>query len=99
MTQSRRAQYLAPATSAEVSAAFDGAVARLCEVHNFSTLDPAALLHVLTSLIAEGEARIGLAVSDARASGLSWSQIGDLLGVTRASAWQRYSDLGDAAHR
>ncbi len=73
-----------------MAGAFDGAVARLCEVHNFSALDPGALLHVLTSLIAEGEARIGLAVSDARTFGLSWSQIGDLL---RRNPGQRLAAL------
>jgi len=30
-------------------------------------------------------------VADARDQDYSWAQVADLLGVTRASAWQRYA--------
>ncbi|MGH9072105.1 MAG: hypothetical protein ACRDX8_13310 [Acidimicrobiales bacterium] len=93
MSEPRRDCYLPPATGGEVAGAFDAAMTRLCEVHNFSTMDPPALLHELASLIAEGQARVAQAVIEARGHGLSWSQVGDCLGVTRASAWQRYSAL------
>ncbi len=38
----------------------------------------------------EIDSRIPRAVADARDQEYSWAEIGDLLGVTRASAWQRY---------
>ena len=48
-------------------------------------------LHLLTSLIEEATKRLPRAVADARDQDLSWAEIADLLGVTRASAWQRYA--------
>jgi hypothetical protein len=48
-------------------------------------------VHFLASLIAEAQHRLPLAVADARDQDYSWAQIADLLGVTRASAWQRYA--------
>ena len=47
-------------------------------------------LHLFASLAAETSSRLPQAVADARAYGLSWAQVADLLGVTRASAWERY---------
>ena len=56
--------------------------------------DPAALeLAVLRGLIAERrdvEGRIALTVQKLRASGASWTVIGDMLGVSRSAAQQRY---------
>jgi hypothetical protein len=57
--------------------------------------DASADLHVLTSLIKEAESRIARAVADARDQEYSWAEIADLLGVTRASAWQRYAARTD----
>jgi hypothetical protein len=39
---------------------------------------------------AAGEDSEAVLEADARDQECSWAQIGDLLGVTRASAWQRY---------
>ena len=39
---------------------------------------------------AAAEAAVALAVSDARAEGWTWQQIGDVLGVSRQAAQQRY---------
>ena len=33
------------------------------------------------------------AVAAARNNGMSWQRIADLLGRTRSSVWERYSDL------
>jgi DNA-binding transcriptional regulator YiaG len=49
-------------------------------------------LHVIASLLAEARSRLPGAVAAARdQDDLSWSQIADLLGTTRASAWERYA--------
>lgn len=37
----------------------------------------------------------GLVVDEHRRQGKSWAQIGDLLGVSRQAAWERYSVTGD----
>lgn len=48
-------------------------------------------LHLLMSLIEEATGRLPRAVADARDQDLSWAEIADLLGATRASTWQRYA--------
>jgi len=42
-------------------------------------------------LIDEATRRLSGAVARARGQDYSWAEIADLLGVTRASAWQRYA--------
>jgi hypothetical protein len=59
---------------------------------DFEDGDPAAIVHVLASLAWQLDGRLVLAVADARRWGCSWAEVADLLGVTRASAWQRYAD-------
>ena len=46
--------------------------------------------HVGGQIVQHDVRRLPRAVADARDQECSWAQIGDLLGVTRASAWQRY---------
>jgi hypothetical protein len=53
--------------------------------------DGGAELHLLASLIAEAERQLPQSVALARDQGYSWAEIGDLLGVTRAAAWQRFA--------
>ena len=53
--------------------------------------DSGATLHLLVSLLHEAERQLPTAVANARDQEYSWTQIADLLGVTRASAWQRYA--------
>jgi hypothetical protein len=48
-------------------------------------------LHMLVSLQHEITARLPDAVADARDSYHSWAEIADLLGTTRAAAWNRYA--------
>jgi hypothetical protein len=67
-------------------------VASLMTARDFDDGDPAALVHVLASLAWQLDGRLALAVADARRWGCSWAEVADLLGVTRASAWQRYAD-------
>jgi predicted transcriptional regulator len=46
-------------------------------------------------LIDEATRRLSGAVARARGQDYSWAEIADLLGVTRASAWQRYAGRTD----
>jgi hypothetical protein len=48
--------------------------------------DSAVRLHALTSLIAQAEQLLPQAVHDARDQELTWTQIGELLGTTAATA-------------
>lgn len=91
MSEPRRDHYVAPATGADSQGALDAAVEFLCAARDLDTRDPTATLHLVASLIAEAQARLPRAVRQARDYGCSWAEVADLLGVTRASAWQRYS--------
>jgi hypothetical protein len=55
--------------------------------------DPASGLRQAVLLDAMTQRALTLAVRQGRASGLTWEQIGDLLGVTRSAAHQRFSKL------
>jgi hypothetical protein len=88
----RRDHYLKPATDEYSQHTLDDAVATLATLRGMAWLgDTAVTLHILTSLHAEIEQRLPRAVADARDQDHSWAEIADLLGVTRASAWQRYA--------
>jgi hypothetical protein len=52
--------------------------------------DSAACLHALTSLIAQAEQLLPQAIHHARDQELTWTQIGELLGTTAATAARRY---------
>jgi Phage integrase family len=52
--------------------------------------DSAVRLHALASLITHAEQLLPEAVCDARDQELTWAQIGDLLGITAATAARRY---------
>jgi hypothetical protein len=49
-------------------------------------------LHTLASLIAQAERLLPQAVHDARDQDLTWTQIGELLGTTAATAARRYGE-------
>ncbi len=92
MRESRRDHYLAPATGDDTEQVLEDAIDTLGTLRNLPWLgDAGATLHLLTSLIAEAQRRLPRAVADARDQHYSWAQIADLLGITRASAWQHYS--------
>ncbi len=92
MRSPRRDHYIAPRTGPDSRQALDAAVRSLLAARHFDDGDPPATLHVLASLAAQLEGRLATAVTAARRWGCSWAEVGDLLGVTRASAWQRYTD-------
>jgi hypothetical protein len=54
--------------------------------------DSSAHLHALASLIAQTEQLLPQAVADARDQELTWTQIGELLGTTAATAARRYKN-------
>ena len=92
MREPRRDHYLAPATGEDTERVIDDAIETLGTLRSLPWLgDAGATLHLLTSLIAQAQHRLPRAVADARHQDYSWAQIGDLLGTTRASAWQRYA--------
>ena len=92
MREPRRDHYLAPATGEDTERVLEEAIATLATLRNLPWLgDAGATLHLLTSLIEQAERRLPQAVADARDQDYSWAKIADLLGVTRASAWQHYS--------
>lgn len=92
MTGPRRDQYIPPSVGDDSERAVDAAVVALGELRGLGLPgDAAAALHLLASIVAEAGRHLPAAVTDARDQGCSWAQIADLLGVTRASAWQRYA--------
>jgi hypothetical protein len=52
--------------------------------------DSAVHLHALASLIAQAQQLLPQAIHDARDQELTWTQIGELLGTTPATAARRY---------
>jgi hypothetical protein len=91
MRESRREHYLAPSAGDDSEAVLEAAIDSLATSRGLLPLGDASVeLHLLVSLMVEAERRLPRAVADARDQECSWAQIGDLLGVTRASAWQRY---------
>jgi hypothetical protein len=52
--------------------------------------DSGVRLHALASLIAQAQQLLPRAVHDARDQELTWTQIGELLGTTAATAARRY---------
>jgi hypothetical protein len=91
VTSERRDYYLGPAADEETERVLDEAVASLAVARNMGSGGAGVELHLLVSLLAEAESRLARAVGVARDCGYSWAQVADLLGVTRASAWQRYA--------
>ncbi len=92
MREPRRDHYIEPATGPDSGRVIDEAIASLGTLRNLAWLgDSGATLHLLVSLIHQAEQQLPRAVADAREQEYSWAEIADLLGVTRASAWQRYA--------
>jgi len=103
MREPRRDHYVGPGTGEDSRLVVDAAIEGLCAARNLPTEDVPARLHVIASLAADLQARLGPAVAEARQYGCSWAEVADLLGVTRASAWQRYggteNDVNDPTIR
>ncbi len=91
MREPRRDHYITPSTDPDSHDVIHAAIQSLGAARNLDTDDPSNRLHLLASLMNETQARLPRAVDEARDHNLSWAEIADLLGVTRASAWQRYA--------
>ena len=92
MREPRRDHYLHPTTGPDSEHVIDDAIATLGTLRNLPWLgDAGATLHLLTSLIHQAQQQLPRAVANTRAQHYTWAQIADLLGTTRASAWQRYA--------
>jgi len=97
MRETRRNHYLSPATGDDAEAVLGDALVSLGTQRQLWPGDAGVTLHLLTSFTAQAERRLPLAVADARDQGYSWAEIADLLGVTRASAWQRFANPAQPA--
>jgi hypothetical protein len=92
MREPRRDHYIGPATGEDSGAVLDAAIESLGKLRGLEWVgDAGVTLHLLASLVGEARSRVPRAVADARDQDYSWGQVAELLGVTRASAWQRYA--------
>lgn len=91
----RRDYYLGPTKGEDTVRVHDEAIASLAAARNIGLGEAGDDLHLLMSLLVEAESRLDDAVCAARVQKYSWAQIADLLGVTRASAWQRYASSAE----
>ena len=87
----RPGQLPAPTTGDDTLAVLNNAVDQLARLRTAYWLgDSTVRLHALTSLIAQATQLLPQAVHDARDQELTWTQIGELLGTTPATAARRY---------
>jgi site-specific recombinase XerD len=87
----RPGQLPAPAAGPDSLQVLDEAVDQLARLRTPYWLgDSAVRLHALASLIAQAQQLLPQAVHDARDQELTWTQIGELLNVTAATAARRY---------
>lgn len=101
MAAPERTRHIGPKTGRDSRAVLDEAVASLGRLRMPTGWlgDGGAELHLLASLIAEAEHQLPGTVALARDQDYSWAEIGDLLGTTRAAAWQRFGDQVATARR
>ena len=87
----RPGQLPAPRTGDDSLQVLSQAIEHLARLRTAYWLgDSAVHLHALANLIAQAEQLLPQAVRDARDQELTWTQIGELLGTTAATAARRY---------
>ena len=87
----RPGQLPAPTTGNDSLQVLNEAVDQLARLRTAYWLgDSAVHLHALASLIAQAQQLLPQAVHDARDQELTWAQIGELTGITAATAARRY---------
>jgi hypothetical protein len=87
----RPGQLPAPATGDDSLAVLNDAIEALARLRTAHWLgDSAVRLHALASLITQAQQFLPQAVHEARDQELTWSQVGELLGTTAATAARRY---------
>jgi len=90
-----RTHHATPRIDEESALVLADAVASLGTLRGQSWLGDAGVeLHLRASLHRQVRTRLPDAVAEARDQDYSWAEIGDLLGTTRAAAWQRYGRPG-----
>ncbi len=101
MTPLGRDYYEHPTLNADTARVLDEALVLLGTIRIPSGWlgDGGAEVQLLVSLIAEAERRLPGAVARARDQDYSWAEIGDMLGTTRAEAWQRFAHRASVAHK
>jgi hypothetical protein len=101
MTPLGRDYYEHPTLNADTARVLDEALVLLGTIRIPSGWlgDGGAEVQLLVSLIAEAERRLPGAVARARDQDYSWAEIGDMLGTTRAAAWQRFAHRASVAHK
>ncbi len=100
MARPERDHHIGPAVDDYSRAVLDEALRSLGTLRGLESVgDAGAVVHLLASIIAEAETRLPTAVADARDQDYSWAEIADLLGITRAAAWQRFARPGYRARR
>ena len=86
-------QLPAPATGDDSLTVLNQAVDALARLRTAYWLgDSAVRLHALASLISQAGQLLPQAVRNARDQELTWAQIGELLGITAATAARRYQN-------
>jgi hypothetical protein len=87
----RPGQLPAPATGDDSLHVLTEAIDNLARLRTACCLgDSAVHLHALASLIAQAQQLLPQSVHDARDQELTWTQIGELLSTTAATAARRY---------
>jgi hypothetical protein len=91
MAPPARTHHIGPRTGQDSDLVLDQALTALGPLRSLDWLgDAGVTVHLLASLHRQIQARLPDAVADARDQDYSWAEIGDLLGITRAAAWNRY---------
>jgi len=94
-----RTHHVPPCVDDDSAIALSEAIETLGNLRGLFWLGDAGVeLHLLASLLQQAQARLPDAVAQARDQDYSWAEIGDLLGTTRAAAWQRYGRPGRRGH-
>jgi hypothetical protein len=93
MTEPRRDHYLPPTIGEDSEVVLDAAPSTRSAASGgwASTATPPPPCTCSPASSPKPQQRLPRAVADARDQDCSWAEIADLLGVTRASAWQRYA--------
>lgn len=87
----QRTRYVGPVVGEQALAAARQCIEQLRAARDLDADDLAAQLHLAASLAGAFETLVAQRVAAAVAGGLSWAEIGDLLGTTKQAAHARFS--------
>jgi len=99
MAAPQRTHHVSPQADTDSAAVLDNALDSLGTLRALDWLgDAGATVHLLATLHHQIQQRLPDAVADARDQNYSWAEIGDLLGITRAAAWNHYGRPSRRGH-